>query len=97
MSVWSEPIAAPASLIGREGSLVLVRIRVEPRFLEELLEALAEVPFPVNPELVHGSPWTLVEFPAYEHRLDEVRDVLQQHGFPASSVTTANMLDVIRG
>ena len=42
-------------LTGSEGELVQVRIAAEPRCLEELLDCLAGLPFPVNPQLYHGA------------------------------------------
>jgi hypothetical protein len=90
------PTAAPFSpvLAGSEGELVAVRISVEPRLLEETLEALAEVPFPINPQICHGWP-TVVEFPAYQSRLAELRTVLQRSGIPAEAVEVSRMLDAI--
>jgi len=44
--------AVPA-IFGQEGELVLLRVAVEPRLLEDLLEALARLDFPVNPQLYH--------------------------------------------
>jgi hypothetical protein len=38
---------------------------------------------------------TLVEFPAYEERLDEVRSALNSHGFEPASVHATSMLDEI--
>jgi hypothetical protein len=38
---------------------------------------------------------TLVEFPAYEARLDEVRSALRQFGFDPSSLHVTGMLDEI--
>ncbi len=64
--------AAPA-LFGLEGELVSLRISVEPRLLEDLLEALARLDFPVNPQLYHQPAHVTVEFPAYSARVDEVR------------------------
>ncbi len=87
MSVWPEtPLLVP-SLSTAEGALVSVSIHVEPHCLESLLEALAQVSFPINPQIYHDAaliyryadgreqtePITLVEFPAYEGRLVEVR------------------------
>jgi hypothetical protein len=40
--------------------MLAVSIRVDPRRLEALLEALALVPFPINPQIHHGSE-TVVE------------------------------------
>ena len=69
MSVWQcTPSASP--LCGSEGELVSVSISVDPRDLEGLLEALAHISFPINPQIYHAdghSPQarTVVEFPAY--------------------------------
>ena len=75
-----------AALFGREGELVSLRIAVEPKFLEDLLEALASLDFPVNPQLYHRPAQVTVEFPAYSARVDEVRDTLLRHGFSAASL-----------
>jgi hypothetical protein len=82
------------SLSGTEGELVSVRVNVEPRFLEDLLETLAQVSFPINPQIYHNRP-TVVEFPAYQSRLDELRRVLQHSGFDASAIQVCPMLDAI--
>lgn len=103
MSVW--PTADPApGLRGAEGTLLSIRISVEPRLLEQLLETLAEVPFPVNPEIFHPLPAaagersrTIVEFPAYETRLGEVRQALARHGFDPDCARVASMLEEIQG
>ncbi|MFB3825274.1 MAG: hypothetical protein ACE15B_00850 [Bryobacteraceae bacterium] len=107
MSVWPAVAAARATLAGSEGSLVSVSVHVEARFLEALLEALARVEFPINPQIYHDAaieyryangdvrrePTTLVEFPAYEARLDEVRGALQAFGFSADCLHVADMLE----
>jgi len=84
-------LAAPF-LAGSEGELVSVRISTDPRSLEDLLECLAGVSFPVNPELFHGVP-TIVEFPAYERRLPEVRQALRAAGFDPAALTVSRMLE----
>jgi hypothetical protein len=91
MSVW--PTVAPSHphLTGREGELVLVRVDTDPRLLEDVLECLAGVPFPINPQICHGRP-TTVEFPAYEQHLYEVRDALRTFGL---EVRVSSMLDAI--
>jgi len=62
MSVWQcTPSAAPIG--GSEGELVAVSITVNPRDLEALLEALASVDFPINPQICHAESETMVEFP----------------------------------
>jgi hypothetical protein len=72
-------------LRGAEGDLVLLRITVGARQLEELLETIASLPFPINPEIRHGDAGTsFVEFPAYSSRVEEVRRALVGRGFAAS-------------
>ena len=41
-------------------------------------------------------PITLVEFPAYENHLDEVRRALLAYGFPPDCMNTVGMLDDIQ-
>lgn len=102
MSVWPVPNCAPG-LRGVEGILLSIRILVEPRLLEDLLEALAEVSFPVNPEIRHPAAapagrrlQTTVEFPAYESRLEEIRSTLSRHGFDPRAARVMNMLEEIQ-
>ena len=85
------------ALVGSEGELESVSIAVDPRFLEQLLEALAALPFPVNPQIYHGDtqPATIVEFPAYAARLPEILDAVASAGFDPSSVWARNMLEQI--
>ena len=110
MSVWPKLEPASPALSGSEGALVSVSIAVTPRRLESLLEALAELPFPINPEIHHDAAIvsrhaggreevedvTLVEFPAYAGRLEEVRVALYAHRFDPSSLQATNMLDEIQ-
>jgi hypothetical protein len=98
MSVWSNAVIAPLPLFGTEGALVSVSIAVEPPRLEALLDALAHLDFPINPQICHDvGAATLVEFPAYENRLSEIRSRLEACGFRPESVTATPMLDSIRG
>ena len=83
-------------LSGHEGELVSVSVDVEPRALESLLEVLSEVTFPINPQIYHGA-LTTVEFPAYESRLDEVRQTLARAGFDPQSVHSVSMLVKVAG
>jgi len=83
-----------ATLTGLEGELVLIRICVEARHLEDLLEALAEVPFPLNPQICH-QPETVVEFPAYSSRVHEIEQVIAKLGLEASQMTVVNLLESI--
>ena len=110
MSVWPEIPPVTPSLSTAEGALVSVSIHVEPHSLESLLEALALVSFPINPQIYHDAGLvyryadgreetesiTLVEFPAYEGRLDEVRRTVQAYGFPPDCIHAVAMLDEIQ-
>jgi hypothetical protein len=109
MSVWPETAPGPLPLTTSEGTLVSISISVDARRLEWLLEALARISFPINPQIYHDAavvyrhpdgheetePATLVEFPAYECRLDEVSRALEAYGFDAHSVQVTPMLDDI--
>ncbi len=61
------------------GELLMVRVGVEARDLEDVLETLAGLDFPVNPELVPCGAVTMIEFPAYAHQLAEIYLVLPEH------------------
>ncbi len=110
MSVW--PVSDPAgpALATSDGPLVSVSIDVDARRLEPLLEALAQLPFPINPEIYHDAAvvyrrsggdeeireTTLVEFPAYAGRMADVRRALEANGFDPSCVQVTSMLEEIR-
>ncbi len=72
--------------VGIEGELVSLRVSVEPRLLEDLLEVLARLDFPVNPQISHRPAQVMVEFPFSSTRVDDVRDALSNHGFSAFSL-----------
>jgi hypothetical protein len=107
MSVWPE--STPSVLSTEEGDLLLISIDVEPRQLESLLETLAQLDFPVNPQIYHDArivyqysdgheaskSATLVEFPTYEVHLKDVRRALVAAGFDPACVHAINMLDEI--
>ncbi len=109
MSVWLNTTAHGPTLAGRDGQLVCISVSVDARYLEVLLEALATVPFPVNPQIYHNAAvvyvyadgheemesTTLVEFPAYAGQLDEVRKAIRSSGLDPDSVHVAAMLDEI--
>ncbi len=114
MSVWPHSGSPGPSLGGTEGELVSIRISIEPRLLEALLEVVARFEFPVNPEICHHAggashspdaawaysdaarePATIIEFPAWAGRLDEVREALARHGFHPSALTVRTMLEAI--
>lgn len=94
MGVWPNPLPSNSLLAGREGELVQVRVSTDPRLLESLLECLASVAFPINPQIYHGRP-TVVEFPAYRQHLPEVKDTLRSFGFDPSQVRVSSMIDAI--
>ncbi|MFN7923135.1 MAG: hypothetical protein U0Q16_23740 [Bryobacteraceae bacterium] len=74
-----------------KGALVYLRILVEARDLEECLETLAELPYPLNPQIFHrweGTSKTAIEVPAYEGWLSEIREALLRSGFPAPAGVT---------
>ena len=59
--------------------------------------------FRINPEIYHDAGGreevegaTLVEFPAYAGRLEEVRGALEAYGFERASLHVTSMLDEIR-
>jgi len=108
MSVW--PVNESSSLEGADGELICIRITVEPRLLERLLDVLARLEFPINPQLYHdaatiyqcpdGSSMvqsaTMVEFPAWTSRLPDVRAALVAAAFGEECLTVKGMLDDIR-
>jgi len=83
------------SLRGTEGELVSVRIAVEPRLLERLLDVLAELSFPINPQLYHGAPATVVEFPAWAGRVREIELALTRSGFDRGCLGVKDMMEAI--
>jgi hypothetical protein len=108
MSVWSKPVSPAGVLGGSQGSLVSISISVSPQLLESLLEALAQLRFPINPQIYHDAAIvyhfsdhqeseaaTLVEFPAYSEQVGDVRQALQSSGFEPSSIRITDMLDEI--
>jgi hypothetical protein len=84
-------------------------VPVAPRDLEDALDALAQLDFPINPQIYHDAvsiyryadareeivPTTLVEFPAYAGRLPEIRRVLESRGVAGESVHVMDMLEGI--
>jgi hypothetical protein len=94
MSVWPTVVHGHPLLSGREGELVQVRVTTDPRLLEDVLECLATLTFPINPQIYHGRP-TIIEFPAYQLHLSEVRDALRTFGFDRSSLRVSSMLEAI--
>ena len=109
MSVWPNPAGASRALESSEGALISVSVSVEPKLLEELLEALAQLQFPINPQIYHDAALryvyadgreemqatTLVDFPAYVDRLPEIRRILAAYNFAPDALQVTAMLDEI--
>ena len=96
MGVWQTVPSTSFSLVGTDGELISVSIPVEPSSLEDLLEALATLEFPVNPEIYHeAEPATVVEFPAYAGDLGAIRDALRRSGFDSGAIRVRGMLEQI--
>lgn len=77
------------------GELVAAQIRISPRLLEDLLEALASADFPINPEIRHASLGsrvgsTIVRFEVLDSQIPTLRDVLATSGF------APNLLEINR-
>ena len=92
MTVRPVEAGRQAALFGLEGELVSLRISVDPKLLEDLLEALAVLDFPINPQLFHRPSQVTVEFPAYSSHVEEVRAALQGHGFNPASLQSGSAL-----
>lgn len=92
MSIWPASQGTAPALFGAEGELVLLQISVEPRSLEDLLEVLARLDFPVNPELYHKQNSVSVEFPAYADRVPEVRKLLELYNFGVACLSVQRVL-----
>jgi len=84
--------ATESALFSPEGELLFLRISVEPKIVEEVLEALASLSFPVNPQLYHRPAQVVVEFPAYSTRLGEVRAALEHQGLKPDSLEVNRVL-----
>ena len=115
MSVGPEPLvratlAAPVSLASAEGELLAVRISIEPRWLEKLLDALAHLEFPISPQIYHQAalryiyadgherwePTTTVEFPAYARWLPSLQGTLEQAALPGARLAARSMLEDLK-
>lgn len=72
---------SPIRLSTGAGELLQITVEAEAHELEPLLDALARLPFPVNPQIHHpveaGAPLK-VEFPAYASQIGAARDAVQR-------------------
>lgn len=79
MGIAFEPTLA-ATAAGSD--LLLVRLRVDPRHIEDVLYALSQTEFPINPELRHlGAQGTDIEFPAFREQIRQAQQTLTAYGF----------------
>jgi hypothetical protein len=85
-------VPSKAALFGREGELISLSIATDPKLLEDLLEVLASLDFPVNPQLYHRPTEVLVEFPAYSSQIARVRDTLMRQGFDSGGIRVSRPL-----
>jgi len=92
MTAYPTAAADATALFGRQGQLVSLGIAAEPRLLEDLLEVLASLDFPVNPQLYHRPAQVFVEFPAYASQVDQVRSALRSTGFDPGSLQVCGIL-----
>lgn len=97
MSVRSGfPVTPAAALSGRDGELILLRISVEPRLLEPLLETLAETSYHINPQVLPSSAaGSTIEFPAYESWVAPIRAALRAAGLGCAQVEATAMIAAI--
>jgi hypothetical protein len=86
------PLSPELALFGREGELVSLTVATDPKLLEDLLDALASLDFPVNPQLYHRTTEVLVEFPAYMNQVQHVRDALSRQGFDGDGIQISRPL-----
>jgi hypothetical protein len=107
VSVW--PIAGDSgpSLNSVEGVLISISITVDACDLEALLDSLAQLDYPINPQIYHraaavyryadgkeeAKATTIVEFPAYAGWLPGIRRIVESYGFSPTCVHSAPMLD----
>ncbi len=92
------PPAAPPALSGPEGNLVMLRIVVEPRRLEQLLDTLASTEFHINPQVIPAAAeGSVVEFPAYEGWLRPISESLRLAGLGHATIGAMAMLSAIAG
>ncbi len=90
-------LPSKAALFGQEGELISLSVRTEAKLLEQLLETLASLDFPINPQLYHRPAHVLVEFPAYTSQVVKVQEALACNGFDAGCVGLCSALAQAKG
>ena len=95
-AVLPYPPLAPPALSGPEGDLVMIRIVVEPRRLEQLLDTLASTDFHINPQVIPAATeGSVVEFPAYAGWFRPISEALRLAGLSHASIGMIAMLAAI--
>ena len=74
------PANGSAPSLEVESSEVLVRLSVEPTSLEDLLDTLAGLDFPVNPNILHHATAVTIEFPSSLRDVNKIKDALAMFG-----------------
>ncbi len=82
----------------QSGELLFAEIRISSKHLEDILEALASAPFPINPELDHSlGAASAVRFPVYESQLPALRQTLADSGFSPNLLQIDSMSHAVGG
>ena len=84
--------SSAAPIHGRNGDLISLQIATDARHLEDLLETLSAASFPVNPQLWHRPTGVIVEFPAWESNIAELRRLLIDSGFDGAALRVSPAL-----
>ena len=75
--------ASEFRVFGSERDAVTVRLSVAPHALEDLLDALAQLDFPVDPRIIHRTDLVCVEFTSSLCHAAQVEEAFA--GFAASA------------
>jgi hypothetical protein len=70
-----------------------VTISIAPRDIERLLDALAQLPHPINPDLRYEEWLTHVDFPAWNSWVDDLRQLLEKEGFHGARLRCRPAID----
>jgi hypothetical protein len=75
--------------------LLSVSIAVSPLEIEHLLDALARLPYPINPDLRYEEWRTRVDFPAWRSWLGDLGAMLAQEQFDSAELAFRRSLEGI--
>jgi hypothetical protein len=75
--------------------LLLITISIPPREIERLLDALAKLPYHINPDLKYREWLTDVQFPAYRSWLTDLQQMLNREGFQCALLRDAPALAAV--